>query len=41
MLYSVLIPWLTLREVSVEVEIVGHPCLVHGLKSANLCSAIA
>jgi hypothetical protein len=25
MLYSVLIPWLTLREVIVEVEIVSHP----------------
>lgn len=28
MLYSVLIPWVTLREVSVEVEIVGDAWLM-------------
>ena len=28
MLYSVLIPWVTLREVTVDVEIVGHPWFI-------------
>jgi hypothetical protein len=34
MLYSVLIPWFTLREVAVEVEIVGPPWFL--LDSADI-----